>query len=147
VSIRRALHAALTEVLQKHPLKLANLWWLAGWGMVLFVTVVCLEPPRYVPDLHVSDKVEHASAYFGLTFWFGGLVGRTRYLILACWMLAFGAAIEVAQGLMGWGRTADIWDLAADAVGVAMALALVYIGFGSWMSWIERLLGLSREPN
>jgi VanZ family protein len=129
------------------PLKLARLWWLAGWALVIFVTVSCLEPPRYVPDLHLNDKVEHAGAYFGLTFWFGGLVRRTRYVILAFWMLAFGAAIEVAQGLMGWGRTADVWDFAADAVGIAAALALVYVGLGSWMGWIEQLLGSSRAPD
>jgi VanZ family protein len=126
-------------------LKLAHLWWLLGWALVIFITVSCLEPPRYVPDLHVSDKIEHAGAYFGMTFWFGGLVRRSRYVILALWMLAFGAAIEVAQGLMHWGRDADIWDFAADAVGVAIALALVYIGLGSWMWRIERLFGISRE--
>jgi VanZ family protein len=113
----------------------------------LFITASCLEPARYVPDFHVSDKLEHAGAYFGMTFWFGGLVHRRRYLILAFWMLAFGAGIEVAQGLMRLGRTADVWDFAADAVGIAAALALVYIGLGSWMWRIERLLGLSRESS
>jgi VanZ family protein len=128
-------------------LKLARLWWMAGWVIVLFITISCLEPPRYVPDLHVSDKVEHAGAYFGMTFWFGGLLRRRRYLLLAFWMLLFGAGIEVAQGLMGLGRTADVWDFAADAVGIAIALALVYIGLGSWMWRIEQFLGLSREPS
>jgi VanZ family protein len=135
-----------TASVQSAPkLKLASLWWIAGWVIVVFITISCLEPPRYVPDLHVSDKLEHATAYFGMTFWFGGLIGRRRYLLLAFWMLLFGAGIEVAQGLMGLGRTADVWDFAADAVGVAIALTLVYIGLGSWMRWTERFLGLSRE--
>jgi len=126
-------------------LKLSRLWWVVGWVIVVFITISCLEPPRYVPDLHTSDKVEHAAAYFGMTFWFGGLVRPRRYLILAFWMLLFGAGIEVAQGLMGLGRSADVWDFTADAVGIAMALVLVYIGLGSWMWRVERLLGLSRE--
>jgi VanZ family protein len=136
----------MQEPMPTNPrLKLALFWWLAGWALVIFITVSCLEPPRYVPDLHVSDKLEHAGAYFGMTFWFGGLVGRRRYLILAFWMLLFGAGIEVAQGLMALGRDADVWDFVADAVGVSFALLLVYIGMGSWMERIERFLGLTRE--
>jgi hypothetical protein len=46
---------------------------------------------------------------------------------------------------MGWGRDADILDWAADSVGVAIAMVLLYAGLGSGMWWIERRLGLSRE--
>jgi VanZ family protein len=62
-------------------------------------------------------------------------------------MLLFGASIEVAQGVMGLGRDADVMDFAADAVGVAIALAMVYLGLGSWTERIERLFGLSLEPS
>jgi VanZ family protein len=128
-------------------LKLARVWWLAGWLLVLIVTIGCLEPARYVPDLHVSDKLEHAGAYFGMTCWFGGLVRRRSYWVLALWMLLFGALIEVAQGVMGLGRDADVRDFAADAIGVFIALTLVYVGLGSWPSRVERIVGLSREPS
>jgi VanZ family protein len=128
-------------------LKLARLWWALGWLLVLIVTIGCLEPARYVPDLHVSDKLEHAGAYFGMTCWFGGLIQRRSYWILALWMLAFGGAIEVAQGVMGLGRDADVRDFAADAIGVAAALTLVYIGLGAWPRRIERFVGLAREPS
>jgi len=128
-------------------LKLARVWWLIGWLLVLVVTVGCLEPARYVPDLHVSDKLEHAGAYFGMTCWFGGLVRRRSYWLLALWMLLFGALIEVAQGVMGLGRDADVRDFVADAIGVAAALTLVYVGLGTWPSRIERFVGLSREPS
>jgi VanZ family protein len=113
--------------------------------LLLLVVSGCLEPPRYVPNVHVSDKVEHAAAYFLLTFWFGGLLARRSYPGLAIAMLVLGALIEVAQGLMGWGRTADIRDFAADALGVALGLALLYAGLGSWMAQVERRFGLSRE--
>ena len=62
-------------------------------------------------------------------------------------MLSFGAAIEVAQGAMGLGRDADVRDFAADAIGVAIALTVVYVGLGNWPSRIERIVGLSREPS
>jgi len=128
------------------PLRFARYWWLAGWLMVLFITVSCLEPPRYVPDLHVGDKLEHAGAFFGLTFWFGGLMPRRSYSRLALLMLLFGAGIEVAQGAMGWGRDMDIRDFAADSLGVAAALGFIYTGLGMWMWQIERILGLSCDP-
>jgi VanZ family protein len=127
-------------------LRLGPFWWTVGWAVVAFITVCCLEPARYVPNLHLWDKLEHASAFFGMTCWFGGLVRRKRYLWIAFWLLVFGAGIEVAQGLMKLGRTADVRDFAADSVGVAVALLLLYLGLGSWTRWIEQLVGLSREP-
>jgi hypothetical protein len=81
-----------------------------------------------------------------MTCWFGGLVRRKRYLWLAFWLLLFGAGIEVAQGLMKLGRSPDVLDFAADSVGIAVALILLYLGLGSWTRWIEQLVGLSREP-
>jgi VanZ family protein len=130
---------------KRGSLRLAALWWTLGWVLLLLVVSGCLEPPRYVPNVHVSDKVEHATAYFLLTFWFGGLLARRSYPALAIAMLVLGALIEVAQGLMGWGRTADIRDFAADSLGVAIGLAFIYAGLGSWMAQVERRFGLSRE--
>jgi VanZ family protein len=126
-------------------LHLALLWWVMGWGMVLFIAVSCLVPPRYVPNLHLWDKAEHALAFFGMTVWFGGLMRRGRYPWLALLMLLFGAGIEFAQGWMKLGREADIKDFLADAVGVAVALLLLWAGLWRWPRWIESLLGYSRE--
>lgn len=127
-------------------LRLAPLWWAVGWAIVVFITISCLEPARYVPNLHLWDKLEHATAFFGMACWFGGLVRRRRYPWIAFWLLLFGAGIEVAQGLMKLGRSADIMDFAADSIGIAVALVLLYLGLGSWTRWIEQLVGLSREP-
>jgi VanZ family protein len=121
-------------------LRLARLWWSVGWAMVLYITVSCLEPARYVPNLHLWDKAEHALGFFGMSVWFGGLVRRSRYPIVAALMLAFGGAIEIAQGTMGLGRDADILDWVADSVGVAVAVALLYLGLGGWARWIEGFL-------
>ena len=137
--------AARVSAQARTNLQLVRIWWTAGWILVLFITISCLEPPRYVPNLHLWDKLEHALAFFGLTFWFGGLVRRRAYPLLVLWMLLFGAGIEVAQGVMGLGRDADVWDWVADSVGVALAITLVYLGLGSWMFRIEQLLGLARE--
>jgi VanZ family protein len=128
-------------------LRLARLWWTLGWAMVVFITISCLEPPRYVPNLHLWDKLEHALAFGGMTFWFGGLTRRRRYPVIAFLMLLFGGGIEIAQGAMKLGRDEDIMDFLADAVGVSIALAALYLGLGAWPRWVERLIWRApREP-
>jgi len=126
-------------------LSLRRLWWTVGWMMVAFVLVSTLEPPRYVPNLHLWDKLEHALAFFGLTLWFSGLVRLRRFAWLSLWMLVLGGGIEIAQGTMGWGRDMDIHDFYADAIGVAIALALALGGLHSWPRMVERTLGFSGE--
>ena len=127
-------------------LRLARLWWTLGWAMVLFIAVSCLEPARYVPNLHLWDKAEHALAFFGMTFWFGGLVRRRRYPVVAVLMALFGGGIEIAQGAMELGRDEDIMDFVADSVGISIALVLLYAGLGAWIRWVERLIWPTREP-
>jgi VanZ family protein len=124
--------------------QLAKLWWSLGWAMVLFILYATLAPSRYVPNLHLWDKLEHATAFFGMTFWFGGLVRRRSFWLLGLVMSAFGAAIEVAQGTMGLGRDMDIHDWIADSIGVLLALGLLLCvprRRGSWLRWFETLIG------
>lgn len=128
-------------------LRLARLWWALGWAMVVFITVSCLEPPRYVPNLHLWDKAEHALAFGGMALWFGGLVRRSRYLVVGFVMLLFGGGIEIAQGVMRWGRDMDIMDFLADGVGISIALIALYLGLGAWACWVERLIWPPREPS
>ena len=128
-------------------LRLARLWWALGWAMVVFITVSCLEPPRYVPDLHLWDKAEHALAFGGMALWFGGLVRRGRYLVVGFVMLLFGGGIEIAQGVMRLGRDMDIMDFLADGVGVSIALIALYLGLGAWACWVERMIWPPREPS
>jgi VanZ family protein len=128
-------------------LRLPRLWWCLGWAMLLFITISCLEPPRYVPDLHIWDKAEHAMAFFGLTFWFGGLTRRSRDPVIAAAMLLFGGGIEIAQGAMKWGRDEDIMDFVADAVGISIAFVVLGLGLWAWTRWVEQLIWPSREPS
>ncbi len=141
-----ARQSAQTLAVGSRP-TLGPLWWAVGWALVLFITYATLAPAQYVPNLHLWDKLEHAGAFFGMTFWFAGLIRRSRYPTLALWMLLFGGGIEIAQGVMGLGRDMDIHDWYADAVGVAVGLALAYVGLGGWLAYAERILGLAREPS
>ncbi|MGH8260141.1 MAG: hypothetical protein ACREUG_10670 [Steroidobacteraceae bacterium] len=128
-------------------LELPQLWWLAGWALLLFILYGTLAPSADVPNLHVWDKLEHAGAFFGLTLWFGGLIRRSRYALLAFWMLLLGGGIELLQGYMGWGRDMDIHDFLADSIGIAVAFGLLFAGLRHWAVIAERILGLAREPS
>jgi len=127
------------------PILLASLryrraWFCLGLLMALCVVVMSLLPSHDIPALGVNDKIEHGVAYLGLGFWFGSLIGRRDSLFLLLALLALGGGIEIAQGLMGLGREADLMDLAADAVGSLLGLGLAATPLGRWVRFIEDLL-------
>lgn len=123
-------------------LRLAPLWWTAGIVLALLIVFHSLTPAIQVTAAF-GDKIGHALGYAALSFWFAGLVERRRYVLLGAVLLAFGIAMELAQHLMGLGRTADWGDVAANLAGILAALGLAYAGLGAWMIEVERRLGLS----
>jgi len=87
-------------------------------AVLLFLT---LAPPADLPKEHLWDKAEHAIAWFvlaaiGLAFW------PTRPARITGFAFCLGAAIEVMQWAMPYGRDGDVRDLLADCIGVALAL-------------------------
>jgi hypothetical protein len=117
-----------------------RVWHMVGIGLVLIVIFGCLVPSGSVPQLGMNDKLEHMIAYFGLALCYGGLIEPRRYPYLALALLALGGGIEIAQGLMGWGRDADWRDFYADALGSALGLSLCMAGLRHWPRWAERWL-------
>ena len=115
-------------------------WHVVGAGLVLIVVVASLVPGGSLPHLGITDKLEHMIAYGGLALCYGGLMTPRRYGYLAVALLALGGGIEIAQGLMGWGREADWRDFYADALGTALGLSLCMAGSRHWPSWFERWL-------
>jgi len=94
-------------------------------------------PPAGFP---YADKVYHASAFFLLSAWFAGLFERRAYLWLAAAMLVLGIGIEIAQYLMPYGRTAEVGDVLADAVGMVLGLLLAVLLRDSLFARIEKWL-------
>ena len=125
-----------------NALRHARFWYLAGAGLILAVVVASLVPAVDLPHLEISDKVGHFAAYAALALWFGGLLVPRRYAQLGVALLVLGGGIEIAQGLMGWGREADWYDFYADAIGATVGLALCLAGLRHWVSWLERWLKL-----
>lgn len=117
--------------------------WIAG-GLVLVAIVAffCLIPSVVLPRTGISDKAEHALAYVLLTVWFGGLVVPSKYFRLGLTLVAFSILIELLQGMMGLGRSADVEDVVANALGVAVGLGLCALGARRWPFVAERVLGI-----
>lgn len=121
-------------------LRYTRFWYLLGALLTLVVVVSSLVPPRDLPPTGLNDKVEHIIAYGGLALCFGGLLAPAHYLRLALALLALGGGMEIAQGLMGLGRTPDWHDFYADAFGAALGLALCLAGLRHWAGWVEQCL-------
>jgi hypothetical protein len=127
-------------------LRLQKLW--IGLGVLLLGVSLWFALKPITPDeeswlawlsfLTASDKVVHAEAFFGLGLWFGALAGPSHWRRVGLLLLLYGALIELLQGAMALGRTADLGDLAADAGGLALGLLAAH-GFGR--SWLLRVDG------
>lgn len=94
-------------------------------GAVAVLLWLTLSPSDDLPSVSLWDKAEHAIAWAVLTG-LGLLLSPRRPRAIAGFAIAFGALVEVLQGLLPVGRDADIRDLLADSVGVA-AVILVYL--------------------
>lgn len=86
------------------------------------------------------DKVEHFVTYLLLAVWFTGLVARKRWWMVAATLLLLGAAMEAGQYIMQAGRTADVYDIAANTAGIAAGLLLAALLTGGWAQRIESWL-------
>jgi VanZ family protein len=104
----------------------------------LFILMVCLVSPKYIPvvefNLFAPDKLAHL-LLFGLLcqlLAWGSVKNRLsahRDILLAMGItIVYGALIELLQMLMRNGRSADIDDILADAAG-AFLVYLFYIIF------------------
>lgn len=97
-------------------------WLRLGWLFAMVsVTVLALLPLDQLqyPVFDWWDKGQHALAFAVLSGWALLLWSAAAWRVVLG-MLLFGAAIELAQWAVGW-RFAEWADLAADAVGVALA--------------------------
>ncbi len=122
-------------------LRLSWMWWLIGWLLVLGTINESLQRNVWkVAQLLPNDKAMHFSGYCILALWFAGVARRSRYLVVGLSLIALGGSLEIAQGLMHEGRTADWFDFLANSLGIATGLGVAALGLGDWMVWVERLL-------
>lgn len=121
-------------------LRFGPAWFCLGLMIAAAIAAGSLLPSRNLPDLGMSDKLEHALSYALLAFWFGSILRRRALLIAFLALLAFGATMELLQGWMSLGRTADHRDMLANTIGATFGLLLALTPLGNWAQRFEALL-------
>jgi VanZ family protein len=122
------------------PLRHRRLWVALSAVIIAVIVYASLVPAISLPLPGYSDKAEHFVAYCGLAVWFTGLYPRTRYWRVVAALLALGLGLEIAQGVMRLGRSAELLDMAANAAGVGTGLLLALALTGNWARRIEAWL-------
>jgi VanZ family protein len=134
-----------TEVAPPRKLRWWWLWWAAGWVLLALTVNESLQRQVWkVAEVIAWDKANHFVGYFLLTTWFTGVARRNRYWVVGLLLIAFGGALEIAQGMMHEGRQADWLDFTANSLGVSAAVTAALLGLGNWMVWIEKLLRVQK---
>lgn len=117
----------MKHFLYKHALSLSVFW-------TLLIFVLCATPGQYIPtaswlELLSADKLVHASVFFVLTLlWL--LVAlkykqtKTTAFVYFFLCVLYGGALEIMQALVFSNRSADWYDMIANAFGCVLALLL-----------------------
>ncbi|MDH5547210.1 MAG: VanZ family protein [Gammaproteobacteria bacterium] len=119
-------------------LKLLLFWRLIGWGMVITVIAISLDPsPPDLSNIQFGDKLVHFSAYFGMMYWLAQcyLKRHRRWLFLM--IVALGIAIEFVQGLSGY-RTFEVADMIANTSGAVVGWFLAGTVLGKSLIYLEK---------
>lgn len=93
-------------------------------GVTALVLAFLWAPPPPAPRFEIPhlDKYLHLGLFFAVaaSWRFAGMRPRS----VAIYGVVLGVVTEVVQGTLPWPRTPDGLDVVADAVGIAIALAL-----------------------
>ena len=119
-------------------LRYPKVWLGLGALMLLAVITGSLVPARMISGIHLSDKIEHSGSYLLLMAWFGGLYPRSSQVWVGLGLVALGVLLDLLQGLTPT-RTLDPTDMAANALGVLLGLALSLTILYAWCQRVEHL--------
>lgn len=137
------------------PLRYARRWRIASVALLILVLAATLMPALWVfPSKHDFlvwfvdvDKWLHAITFVFLAVWFAGQYRPNSYWRIALGLLAFGGLIEGCQRLVTY-RSADWFDIVADAAGIAVGLLIALAGLGGWSLRLEgRLVNRGTRDN
>lgn len=121
------------------PLRYMRRWHAASLMLLLVVLAAALMPAVWFWDDKRSlagwfdnvDKWLHGITFVVLAVWFAGQFRRESYWRIAVGLFVFGALIEVCQRLLAY-RSAEWFDLAADAAGILVGLIIGVMWLGGW---------------
>jgi hypothetical protein len=97
----------------------------AGWLLALAIIVLSLVPPSYRPTTGTSQGFEHVTIFLA-TGAASGLGHPNRSVLLAAALVAFSAAIEIAQ-FWAPGRHARMSDFLFDAAAACVGIGLAWM--------------------
>ena len=106
----------------------------AAWAGIILWFSLDPAPPQPQVAIFAWDKFQHAVAYGVLALLWGNFLVTFRRCRRQCWFMAFagavafGAFVEVAQGVLTAARSAEFGDLIADAAGAGF----VSIAAAAW---------------
>jgi VanZ family protein len=90
---------------------------------VIGISYLAFTPTAYPGIAAVSDKLEHAAAFFSLALLLDYSFPLTRFdWRKALIVLGYGAGIEIVQYFLPW-RESSVFDWLADLVGVLIYVA------------------------
>jgi hypothetical protein len=101
-------------------LKIARLVFFAA---LIFTFYSAVMPPSHVLQLTPWDKATHFIAFYVLTGLAVAAFPKQNLIVVAALLSAFGALIELVQGLPVVHRDRDFWDWVADTLAISSALA------------------------
>ncbi|PKQ32729.1 MAG: hypothetical protein CVT62_01350 [Actinobacteria bacterium HGW-Actinobacteria-2] len=101
------------------------LWWLVPPVLLVHLLALYLPGNPSIPQPIYVDKLVHA-ALFGVPTWLLGRLTRRPWLIAAIFA-AHAAVSEMVQLLWVPGRDGDVFDGAADLVGITIALVWLLV--------------------
>ena len=132
------------------PLAYPRRWQLASAVLLLLVLGAALAPAllpwltNEAPALPQIDKWMHGITFAFLALWFTGQYARRTWAWIVLGLCVYGAIIEVGQSFIPY-RTAEWADLAADALGALVGIAIAATVTGGWSvraeAWMEARFG------
>ena len=128
-----SLSSHLYNFLKEKKIYLIYLPLAVYWILIFILTTV---PTDIMPQLfNMQDKIEHMSAYFGLTVLISLTlhfqdrnknISKYALVITLILVLTYGAVDEIHQIFVP-GRDADIFDWLADALGGLIGIFVIFI--------------------
>jgi Na+/H+-dicarboxylate symporter len=105
------------------------------WVAFIYTFVCAVLPSQHVIHIFKWDKAEHFLAFYVLTGLAVAAFPRGNLFVIAVSLSAFGALIELVQGLSFVGRDRDFQDWVTDTVAIGAALAPMLLVW--WRAQVE----------
>ena len=126
------------------PLRFVRRWHIASAALLVLVLVSTLMPAvwffssrrEFVSWFIDFDKWLHVITFTFLGIWFSGQYTRRYYWRIAAGLILFGLLIEGCQRLVSY-RSAEWFDVTADATGIVLGLTIAMVGLGGWSLRVE----------